>query len=233
MFIYCEYIHIWPVGHTKKKKKKKLHFCCWCNFEAPSAWHFHKVSEIRSLIWAEKTDSFPAIGHVSQCKRVGLPNSYLVYFLISALRLQECQGCNYKKKSTQAWGGRKLSWILKIWRLKMKTCDQNVEEDQESLDIWCLLITVIKCFKSHNPFAVAGTLVREEPSGWVESSRLPCYVFFSCHSSIGDLVTDWLTEWLSEPLLFFLTLKSDPRDLWPLRHWWQFLMTIVDENCWW
>ena len=41
-----------------------------------------------------------------------------------------------------------------------------------------------------------------------------------------------MTHWVSH-FCFFFTLKSDPRDLWPLRHWWQFLMTIVDDNCWW
>ena len=56
----------------------------------------------------------------------------------------------------------------------------------------------------------------------------------------------WLTHWLTDSvshLLFFLTLKSDPRDQWPLRQilmtifdanfWWQFLMTIFDDNIWW
>ena len=36
------------------------------------------------------------------------------------------------------------------------------------------------------------------------------------NSSIGDLVTHWLTDWLR--VLLLLTLQSDPRDLWPLRH---------------
>ena len=48
----------------------------------------------------------------------------------------------------------------------------------------------------------------------------------------------WLTHWLTDslthwPTFCFLTLKSDPRDLWPLRHWWQFLMTIFDDIFWW
>ena len=50
------------------------------------------------------------------------------------------------------------------------------------------------------------------------------------NSSIGDLVTHWMTHW---PTFVFLTLKSDPKDLWPLRHWWQFLMTIFDDNFRW
>ena len=35
------------------------------------------------------------------------------------------------------------------------------------------------------------------------------------NSSIGDLVTDWLTDW---GYFYFWHTKSDPRDLWPLRH---------------
>ena len=35
------------------------------------------------------------------------------------------------------------------------------------------------------------------------------------YSSIGDLVTDWLTDW---DTFWFWHTKSDPRDLWPLRH---------------
>ena len=31
----------------------------------------------------------------------------------------------------------------------------------------------------------------------------------------------------------FTTLQSDPGDLWHLRHLWQFLLTISDENFWW
>ena len=37
------------------------------------------------------------------------------------------------------------------------------------------------------------------------------------NNAIGDLVTESLTESLSE-WFFILTLQSDPRDLWPLRH---------------
>ena len=40
-------------------------------------------------------------------------------------------------------------------------------------------------------------------------------------------LTDWLTHW---PTFCFLTLKSNSRDLWPLRHWWQFFMTIFNNN---
>ena len=36
------------------------------------------------------------------------------------------------------------------------------------------------------------------------------------NTSIGDLVTDSVTDWLR--VLLLLTLQSDPRDLWPLRH---------------
>ena len=40
------------------------------------------------------------------------------------------------------------------------------------------------------------------------------------NSSIGDLVTESLTH------LLFLTLKSDPRDQWPLRH----LITVMKKH---
>ena len=65
------------------------------------------------------------------------------------------------------------------------------------------------------------------------------------NNSIGDLVTRSVTESLSHSLLL-LTLQSDPRDLWPLRHlirvmrkhdlttiltmFWFFL--IFDIFCW-
>ena len=43
------------------------------------------------------------------------------------------------------------------------------------------------------------------------------YLFLAVHnSSIGDLVTHSLTHSLR--VLLLLTLQSDPRDLWPLRH---------------
>ena len=76
-----------------------------------------------------------------------------------------------------------------------------------------------------------------------------------CHS-LSHSVTQWLSDSVSHFL--FLTLKSDPRDLWPLRHlitvmrkhdltnfltifddnfwwqfWWQFFMTIFYDNFWW
>ena len=57
--------------------------------------------------------------------------------------------------------------------------------------------------------------------------------FFSCPEQLNR------THCLSvgrAPLTIreFTTLQSDPtRDLWPLRHLWQFLMTIFDNNFWW
>ena len=44
------------------------------------------------------------------------------------------------------------------------------------------------------------------------------HYFLAVHnSSIGDLVTDSLTHWLTEDFTNCHS-KSDPRDLWPLRH---------------
>ena len=38
------------------------------------------------------------------------------------------------------------------------------------------------------------------------------------NSSIGNLVTHWVGQWVSEWVTLILTLQSDPRDFWPLRH---------------
>ena len=55
---------------------------------------------------------------------------------------------------------------------------------------------------------------------WILQSLIKCpqvRLFLAVHnSSIGDLVTHSLTNWLT--VLLLLTLQSDPRDLWPLRH---------------
>ena len=40
--------------------------------------------------------------------------------------------------------------------------------------------------------------------------------FFSCPQQLNRWPCHWLTHWLT--VLLLLTLQSDPRDLWPLRH---------------
>ena len=67
-----------------------------------------------------------------------------------------------------------LSWNRKYedWKWRRQTCDQNVEEDQEPLDIWCPLITVIKCFKGHREIHLEWLELWSEksPYHWIRMS---------------------------------------------------------------
>ena len=67
-----------------------------------------------------------------------------------------------------------LSWNRKYedWKWRRQACEQNVEEDQEPLDIWCPLITVIKCFKGHREIHLEWLELWSEksPYHWIRMS---------------------------------------------------------------
>ena len=60
------------------------------------------------------------------------------------------------------------------------------------------------------------------------SYPFPLFLIFSCPEQLNR----WPCHSLTHSLLLLPT-KSNPTDLWPLRHLWQFLMTISDDNLSW